>query len=86
MLVCICVYVFVCCGSSLKHHGGHIMCLHFVFVFICGCCAHRVLTHHDVLIVRSVDVFPCLCVFMCLCLFVVFCVIVDGVMKCSDTS
>ena len=84
MLVCICVYVFVCCGSSLKHHGGHIMCLHFVFVFICGCCAHRVLTHHDVLILRSVDVFLCMCVFL-RCLFVVFYVIVV-VMKCSDTS
>ena len=55
-----------------------------VFVFICGCCAHRVLTHHDVLILRSVDVFLCMCVFL-RCLFVVFYVIVV-VMKCSDTS
>ena len=58
----------------------------FMFVFISGCIAQRVLTHHDVLIVRAVDVFPCLCVFMCFCLFVVFYVIVDVVMKCSDTS
>ena len=81
MYVCLC---FFCGGSLLKHHGGHIMCLHFMFVFIFGCCAHRVLTHHDVLILRSVDVFLCMCVFLRR-LFVVFYFIVV-VMKFSDTS
>ena len=56
----------------------------FMFVFISGCCAQRVLTYHDVLILRPVDVFLCMCVFLRR-LFVVFYFIVV-VMKFSDTS